>query len=327
MAGTLFGLPMSQRVDSNGKPAVGWLLYIFQANTSTPVNSYQDTGLTVLNTWPIQADSYGMMGVFWLPDGSYRARGTSNDGSIIYFDMPNVLSIGPSTGAPPPSGVDPNAIWRTGDIRWLDQVAPIAGWVRDNSRYIGSATSGADERANADCQPLFEWLWNSYTGIPPVVLPSRGSTSLSDWTANKRIQMPDKRGFITGGLDDMGNVAAGRWSALVPVVWGVGYVTPGGLVGDPNVHLLTNSEMPTHGHVGTTDAENQGHTHTYQQPQSINVQAGGGALGIFPGQFNTFTTSDRSQSHTHTFTTGNAGGGQYHSITQYTVLGTYYRKL
>jgi hypothetical protein len=306
---------------------VGWLLYLYQANTSTPVNSYQDTGLTVLNTWPIQADSYGMMGVFWLPDGSYRARGTSNDGSIIYFDMPNVLSIGPSTGAPPPSGVDPNAIWRTGDIRWLDQVAPIAGWVRDNGRYIGSATSGADERANADCQPLFEWLWNSYSGIPPAVLPSRGSTSLSDWTANKRIQMPDKRGFITGGLDDMGNVASGRYNpSVVPVVWGVGFTTPGGLIGEPT-HLLTNAEMASHIHSGTTGLQSAGHTHNYNYSSVTNVQSGGGAVGIISPTGTIGTTSGPSNDHTHDFSTNPSGGDVSHNNIPYTILGTYYRKL
>ena len=51
--------------------------YLYAANTTTPVNSYQDTGLTVLNTWPVQADASGMMGIFWLADGSYRVRATS----------------------------------------------------------------------------------------------------------------------------------------------------------------------------------------------------------------------------------------------------------
>jgi hypothetical protein len=76
MAGTIFGLPLSQRVDLNGVPSVGWLLYLYQANTSTPVNSYSDTALTLLNPWPIPADAYGMMRQFWLADGNYRARAT-----------------------------------------------------------------------------------------------------------------------------------------------------------------------------------------------------------------------------------------------------------
>src|SRR6516225_100862 len=99
MAGTLFGLSMSQRVDLNGNPAVGWLLYLYQANTSTPVSSYADQGLTILNPWPLVADSYGMVGQFWVADGSYRARATSSDGSLTYYDQQNILAIGGSTSS------------------------------------------------------------------------------------------------------------------------------------------------------------------------------------------------------------------------------------
>src|SRR5262252_2615025 len=154
MAGTLFGLSLSQRVDLNGIPAVGWLLYLFQANTSTPVNSYQDVALTVLNPWPIAADAYGMMRQFWLADGSYRARATSQDGSITYFDQLSILALGPSSGAAPSGGVDPTTTFQTGDVMWLDRQGVRAGWVRDNGLTIGNAVSGGSERANEDCRAL-----------------------------------------------------------------------------------------------------------------------------------------------------------------------------
>src|SRR5215471_14877818 len=181
MAGTIFGLPLSQRVDLNANPAVGWLLYIYQANTSTPVNSYQDQALTVLNPWPIPADSFGMMGQFWLADGSYRVRGTNANGSVIYFDQPSVLSLGPSSGAAPSGGVDPNAIYQTGDIKFLETTSVPAGWVRNNGRTIGSATSGASERANADCQNLFTWLWNNLSNTVCPVSGGRGGSANADW--------------------------------------------------------------------------------------------------------------------------------------------------
>src|SRR5262245_57973820 len=154
MAGTIFGLPLSQQVDLNGLPSIGWRIFFYAANSSTPVDSYQDTALTVVNTWPLEADSYGRMGQFWLPDGSYRVRATNADGSIVYFDIPSVLALGASSGAAPSGGVDPNAIYQTGDIKPLDIDDELAGWVRNNGRTIGSATSGANERANDDCQAL-----------------------------------------------------------------------------------------------------------------------------------------------------------------------------
>src|SRR5512139_3668854 len=199
---------MSQRVDTNGKPASGWNLYLYTANTSTPVNSYQDTALTVLNPWPIQADASGMMPPFWLADGNYRARGTSNNGGTVYFDLPTVLALGASAGSAPSGGVDPNAIFQTGDVIWVDVQGTRAGWVRDNGRTIGSATSGGTERANADTQALFTFLWNNFADAVCPVSTGRGASAAADWGANKTIGLPDKRGYIAGGVDDMGNAAA-----------------------------------------------------------------------------------------------------------------------
>src|SRR6185312_5285061 len=154
MAGTIFGLGLSQRNDPNGKPDSGWLLYIYSANSSTPVTAYKDTALTagLEHPWPIEADSSGMMPSFWLADGSYRVRATSNDGARAFYDLGSVLALGASAGAAPSGGVDPTAILQTGDPLFIPVSGTRPGWVRDNGRTIGSATSGATERANADCQ-------------------------------------------------------------------------------------------------------------------------------------------------------------------------------
>jgi hypothetical protein len=319
MAGTLFGLSLSQRVDLNGTPAVGWLLYLYQANTSTPVNSYQDTALTVLNPWPIAADAYGMMSQFWLADGSYRARATSADGSITYFDQQVILALGASTGAAPTGGVDAAAIFQTGDVMWLDRQGTRVGWVRDNGRTIGSATSGAAERANADCQPLFEFLWNNFSDAICPVVSGRGGSSLADWGANKQITTPDKRGYINGGLDDMGNSAAGRF-ASVPILSG-GVTTAGSVLGEAT-HVTTTGEMPAHTHTGTTDATSAQIKYTVN---SANWSSGSNATLIALGTGGVSTAT--GEAHTHTITTASIGGGTAHNNVQKTVLGTFYRKL
>jgi len=323
MAGTLFGLPMSQRIDINGKPEVGWLLYIYQANTSTPVNSYSDTGLAMIQPWPLVADAWGMSPAFWLADGSYRARGTTSDGSVVFFDEANILAIGPAVSGAAITGPDPNAVFKVGDLIWLDMQGPRAGWVRDNGRYIGSATSGADERANDDCQALFEFLWLNYSAICSV-LPSRGTNSLADWTANKRIQLPDKRGFVPGGVDGMGNSATTRFNG-VPIVFGDQY-TVGSILGEAT-HTLSNAEMPQHSHTGTTGIQSADHTHPYTPPST----AGSGVTGtIIPGGLgigSQIQTGIQSTDHSHSFTTDNSGSSSWHNNTQYTVLGTFYRKL
>src|SRR5690606_10723240 len=107
-------------------------------------------------------------------------------------------------------GVDPSAIFQTGDELWLKRSGPRSGWVRQNGRTIGSAASGATERANADTQPLYEYLWNTYPADQCPVTGGQGISAAADFAANKRIATPDMRGYGPRGLDDMGNDPAGR---------------------------------------------------------------------------------------------------------------------
>jgi hypothetical protein len=80
-----------------------------------------------------------------------------------------------------------------------------------NGRTVGSATSGASERANSDAQALFTYLWSTDANL--AVSGGRGANAAADWTANKTIALPDGRGRAMAGLDDMGNAAAGRLTA------------------------------------------------------------------------------------------------------------------
>ena len=80
--------------------------------------------------------------------------------------------------------------------------------MRLNGRTIGSATSGATERANTDTQALFEYLWQNDSAL--AVSTGRGASSSADWAANKTIALPDGRGRVLAALDDMGSTAAGR---------------------------------------------------------------------------------------------------------------------
>lgn len=321
MAGTLFGLGLSQRVDTNGKPDAGWLLYLYAANSSTPVDSYQDTALTVLNTWPLAADSSGMLPNFWVADGSYRARATSADGSRTFFDLTSVLAIGASAGAAPSGGVDATTIFQTGDVLWLDVQGTRSGWVRDNGRTIGSATSGATERANADCQSLFTYLWTNFTDTQCPVVGGRGASANADWSANKQITLPDKRGYVPGGLDDMGNSAAGRW-ANVPVVSGT-VTTAGAILGEAT-HTLSTSEIPSHNH--SVSLNDPGHTHGINTDQAGT--SGGQPLETASGTGgNLVVTNTNSATTGITVNQSSVGGGGSHNNVQKTVLGTFYRKL
>ena len=75
------------------------------------------------------------------------------------------------------------------------------GWVLLDDGTIGSASSGASNRANADCEDLFLHLWNNISDTYAPVTGGRGASAAADWAANKKIQL----GFFEGrGVRVMG---------------------------------------------------------------------------------------------------------------------------
>ncbi len=93
-----------------------------------------------------------------------------------------------------------------------------AGYVLASGRTIGSSTSGASERANDDTEALFTLLWSAGTDTTLPIQTSaggastRGAGAALDFAAGKRITLPDLRGRVGVGKDDMGGTAAGRMS-------------------------------------------------------------------------------------------------------------------
>src|SRR5262245_33074488 len=253
-AGTLFGIGLSQQSDVNGRPMPGCLLYLYQANTSTPVTAYKNTGLTPGQEHPnpIVADANGRIPAFWLDAAfNYRARLTDVAG-IVQFDEPNILPIGAvSGGGGGGDTTDPNSVASTGDVKWRAIQGTLAGWVRMNGRTIGSATSGASERAAADCQPLFEHIWNNFSDAFCPVSTGRGASSLADWTANKTITLLDMRNKSQFGLDDMCNAAGGGFANAT---FAQGNATTAGSKGGGPSNTLTPANLPPYTPSGTNTA-------------------------------------------------------------------------
>jgi microcystin-dependent protein len=322
MAGTLFGIAFSQFNDLNGIPQTGAKLHIFAAGTQTPSTAYKDFALTAGQEHPnpIPTDSFGRFPQFWLADGSYSFRVVDRDGVQI-IPYTTTTALGASTGdGGGGSAISSELLFQTGDVLWLDVSGLRSGWVRDNGRTIGSATSGAAERASADVEALFTFLWTNFADAVCAVSGGRGATAAADWAANKTIAMPDKRGYVPGGLDDMGNSAASRYTG-VPVISG-SVTTAGSVIGE-TAHTLSSSEIPSHIHTIT----DPGHVHTQQR----NTNTGGGEV-ITVGAASTGGTNQATTTPTLSATTGitatnAAGGGATHNNVQRTVLGTFYRKL
>lgn len=136
--------------------------------------------------------------------------------------------------------------------------AAPTGWLLCAGGTIGSASSGATARANADTQTLYELLWNGFANTElPIqtstgVASTRGASATADFTANKRLQLPDLRGRVPVGKDDMGGTAASRITTAGSGVDGATLGASGGA----ETHTLTTAQMPAHQHltVGNTSA-------------------------------------------------------------------------
>jgi hypothetical protein len=249
-AGTIFGLPLSQQFLENGDPMAGGNLYIYEGGTSTPAQAYESFGLSAGTELPqpIPLDSSGRIPEFWLADGSYRVRLTDADGNEIY-DINSTTAIGASSGTG--GGGDSVAeadIFQTGDIMWQPVTGTRSGWVRANARTIGSSSSGATERANADTETLFLFLWNNFSNTLCPVSGGRGGSAAADWAANKRIATLDMRGRAAFGMDTMGNSTAGVTDSA----------TTAGVAMGEQEFFLSQDQLPTVNFEVDVDS----HTHT-----------------------------------------------------------------
>ena len=321
MAGTI-PLSMTQQFDIFGKPLAGAQLFIIQAGTvSTPQNAFQDVNLTIPMPNPITLDAAGRVPQFFLADGFIKIRLQDISGVVqVAADM--ILVIGPSSGGGGGSSVDPTALIQTGNMIMRYGVGVLTGYVRLNNLTIGSATSGATERANADAQALFNYLW----GVDPtlVVVGGRGITAAADWTANKQLTLPDWRGYLVGALDDMGNSAAGR---LTSAFFGTA-ATVLGAAGGAQSQTLSLAQLPTGiKAAGSGTASVTSTLQTVLSPSITNWANGNGiTLTAFnPGGATAGILASTGSASVNT--TSNNTSGAAHTIVQPTKLATIYMKL
>lgn len=238
-AGTI-PLSMTQQLDQYGGPLSGCKLYIIQAGTTgAPQNAFKDTALLNAQPYPMLCDSSGRLPQFFLADGLVKIRLEDKFGNIQTVSQDNILVIGPSAGGGSGATIDPTTIAATGDLKHAYGTQVITGWVRLNGRTIGNAISGATERANADTQALFLYLWAT---DPNLTVSGGRTTAAADYAANKTITLPDAAGRALSGLDDMGAGAKGR---LTAVGFGAASVTALGSAGGADNFAQTLAHLPT----------------------------------------------------------------------------------
>lgn len=312
--------------DDNDVRAAGARAYFFAAGTLTPLTAFKDNALTTPHAHPLEADAAGRMPAVFLALASpYKERVETATGTLLWeVDHVDPAPAAASGGGGGGAAVDPLDLLDVGFVMPLFQTGVKPGWVRANGRTIGSAASGASERANADCLALFRHLWNATEAAAAQFLcpvsSGRGASAEADFAANKTLGLPDLRARSLAGLDDMGASAAAR---LAGVAFAAGSATTLGAAGGAGMVTLTTAELPAM----TTGPESADHVHGYDYPntsQSIQHGAGGSFTSfLIPGVSASNNTGGRSAAHTHTI--GN-GGGAHQNMPPF-LLVTYYIKL
>lgn len=337
-AGTIPGFSLTPQFDKSGKVMPGCKLYIYQAGTvATPQNAYQDSGLTSALPNPMTCDAAGRLSQFYLADGLIKLRLTDKNG-LEAFAGDSLTVVGASSGGGGGGGtVDPTTIAATGDVKAVYGTGPLTGWVRMNGRTIGSATSGATERANSDVLALFTYLWTTDANL--AVSGGRGANAAADWAANKTIATPDARGRGLAGLDDMGSSAAGRLTATY-------FGATGGCSGALGTTLgaacggesqtLTLAQIPTGitssgSNAITTQANNgslKGIPVTTGKGNVTTATCGGAGSSICPASSSASWGGEDTMSGTNSISvTSNNTSGAAHPQVQPTMLVTVYIKL
>lgn len=130
-----------------------------------------------------------------------------------------------------------------GSIQQYTSTTPPPGWLSLNGQTVGSGASGAN-LAQGYALDLFVHLWNNYSNTDLPILTSggtpttRGASGAADFTANKRMPVPNLQGrtlVMAGSYTDPVSGAINR--------------TLGQSIG-AEAHLLTSGQsgLPAHGH-------------------------------------------------------------------------------
>lgn len=308
-------------IDEDQAPMVGAKLRFYNSGTSTPQTVYSDSGLSTPIAQPILADSRGMFTRIFLnpTPGSYRVRLTDAEDAVIFDDDDIAVAQTATYVAPDAGSTSPSLLFKTGMLQpFYGETAPT-GWVRANGRTIGSASSGATERANADCQDLFLHLWAVDSTLS--VSSGRGGSAASDWAANKTIALPDARlrGII--GMASMGASAATIISSALFDGGENGDIL-GATVGVGS-HVLTITELPSHDHGGVT-GDSGAHSHTYSA-QNANFQSIAFGANAVSSIDNVTINTGSVGNHNHSVAA--QGGGVAHPNVQPSLVSTILLKL
>ncbi len=180
-----------------------------------------------------------------------------------------------------------------GDVRVTGRDQPAEGWLFLTGQTIGNTGSGANLEGE-DFEALFALARNW--------APNNGG---EDFLSGDVVLLPDMRGRVIGGIDNMGGASADRITDLAAD-------QVGGSIGAES-HQLTVDELPSHSH-GMGSAGK--HKHSYTDVSTVS----GSSLGSGGSRGDSSVTRNTSSTGSHTHSIQSTGGDQPHPIVQPTLF-------
>jgi hypothetical protein len=199
----------------------------------------------------------------------------------------------------------------TGDGKLTLKTTADTGWVMMNDGTIGSASSGASTRANADCQALFTLLYDNANDTNAPVLTSAGAastraaqgTASAAWAANCRVTLTKQLGRAI--------IIAGAGSGLTSRALGA--------FGGEETHQLTLSETPSGiTSSGSASLSVSATSSTAFAYNAASSSTGGGAFGFSYPQSYSFVSVTGTATGTVTVTSSNTGNGSHNNMQPFT---------
>lgn len=262
-------------------------------------------GNTILNGTVAPTLLDGVVGDFFINTSTNIIYGPKTSGSwgtgVSIVGPAGATGTTGATGATGPTG----PAGPTGAGMPVGSVVPFAG---------GSAPTG--------------WLLafgqaisrSTYSSLFAVI-----STTYGTGDGSTTFNLPDLRGRVAAGIDNMGGTDAGRLSAANSLGTAVGSETitltsaQSGVPAHSHANTLTNNAVTSgghsadHSHTFSTGGISANHVHSVGY--NVVGYAGGGNLLAASGGGATFNTGTVSSDHSHSGTTSGMNVGHTHSVT------------
>lgn len=94
----IFRPPLFQVENSAGVPLSGAKLYVYEPNSTTKVDLWQDDGLSITQANPAIADANGMFPAFWLDEATYKVVLTTS-ADVVVKTVDDITAAGGGAGS------------------------------------------------------------------------------------------------------------------------------------------------------------------------------------------------------------------------------------